>query len=1120
MEILGLIPYPLGVNKILDNNCTVQFVDLKIKLNQNENPIILKNIDAVSSGSYSTGIISINGTAWANPLNPTIFIPPGIEVTFRLYYDTNALTVGMNDIIQISLTWEDSITHATVGQVFPFEIEVIDTAAQVFTQDVNTVFLDCSNDCGAECVVATFTNPSAFDIPVYLTTVNTIPFTFNANGNPLLYDAGLLRYYFNLPGNGTVEIRAANPNCAITVDTDFVLSYEICSVIASNINVDHNIVNCDKCGISCYGLTVNTTNGSASFIDTTDPWYVNQTTGVHSWSFPNTSPTCSGWFNFINGNNLGLETNSCVSPYNIDLLGGVIDFSGYVNNGDPYEIEYSFTTGSEWTDTYPVVYFDDFCNTLGIQSYLVTGSVTPNTTYSGTCSGIFQYPGTVGLPAAPGAFQFRLGANTGDRLTIQSAYIRIRSVNAVNLINPQSLNCSDLSLYNKTAIGDYKSLTYHLNYGNGFQDNVRLWFNPWMYSDTGNFVNTYFNGFAAEPYTGYLIYVQSSWIGDGLFHPMTLVSNNANASRNFNARVEFITRHEFKVHFDFYITEDVNDWISNSGSDNHRRLLFSSSNEFNELTLSSQCVYNSQKQLAAYFYIFDQNIITGYNQNGFPIFYECFSEKRVFFSNRFWNLGLNGGQSEMTNPYFTFHRNGHWVSNLTIFGNTEARFSVGHSSNIDHVVFWLFDTNAYDNSINFYDNYDSSRAVIIDVPTNNAVIDNHFVGPSNAVFEINPGQGVYETIVNIGNNLRTSGVYRLGAICYDNTNNIVNSFISDPLSVATVPDIWDVCSTLDVDSRWQNYYNTYTQTTFSPTIKERIQNQITFGAGAFANTLTNLGMPSGYSWLSYIKQVQLNIYQKVDNYPPGQRTYFMFKQYVVDRNTSIPGNWDNHGSNEFSVFDTGSDIITNWFGRSLWDGSAFDPNKVYTGPLSEYLSRIPAGFANANTYIGANNINNDWSDKDIYFEYNLIFDLTSLIGTQYVLALTQLNLLHPIAEETNPLPFGSILTDIKIYGAKVGEAPVELQDQVCDNKYDYLIIQVFGTGVAWDNFIAMFEPYPYSNSSLYEENAGGGIFTQLDTIYIDNAYANFDGSDYAEYHVPLSQLGPGKYKFSGLRIVQ
>ena len=94
-----------------------------------------------------------------------------------------------------------------------------------------------------------------------------------------------------------------------------------------------------------------------------------------------------------------------------------------------------------------------------------------------------------------------------------------------------------------------------------------------------------------------------------------------------------------------------------------------------------------------------------------------------------------------------------------------------------------------------------------------------------------------------------------------------------------------------------------------------------------------------------------------------------------------------------------------------------------------------------------------------------------------------------------------------------------MHDQTCDTSFDYLIIRVYGAGAALDNFIAIFEPYPYSNSSIYEENPAAGNFTQLDAVYIDNCSVGFDNTGMAEYRVYLSSLGPGTYKFSGLRIV-
>ena len=302
-------------------------------------------------------------------------------------------------------------------------------------------------------------------------------------------------YTLSIPGNGSVVIQIANPACYITSPCPLTLTWDICGGSSNWINVTHDIIFCDVCGIDCNGISI--TTGPFPSGTTTDQW--RSLNPGPSW----TSIPYSGCpFDMVqqtsNNSYIELESGSgCVSGQIVYILPNVqIDYSGLANNGDIVDIEYAFYSGHNWTipPSYLALHIPFIS---GGATYVISGAVHPGTWYMGTITGVtFTYPGAAGTAQDGGSYSINITSATtpGEHAQIYYAGIRIRKQSQTYLIDPTDLNCSDMSLYNQTAIGDKKTITYHLNYINGFQDNTRLWFNPWIYSQTGDFAGQYFNG--------------------------------------------------------------------------------------------------------------------------------------------------------------------------------------------------------------------------------------------------------------------------------------------------------------------------------------------------------------------------------------------------------------------------------------------------------------------------------------------------------------------------------------------------------------------------------------------------------------------------------------------------
>ena len=742
------------------------------------------------------------------------------------------------------------------------------------------------------------------------------------------------------------------------------------------------------------------------------------------------------------------------------------------------------------------------------------GSVASNTIYEGQIDiPSFLDPGT---PNNIGEFIISSTTITnGDIIEIAPQYISLQQVQKPNLLATANLDCSTLNDYNTSAIGDSKTATFQLYYANEFKDYVRVWFNPWMFDATADFLTKYGNIAITEPQSGWVADVMASWIGAG---PQPMAFSGPNNQLNYRCYINIIDQHQFEITFDFFLIQDLKDWVDLYDIDNRRKLVFTENTPLAPYLLNaSNSVYLNQKAMGYLIYIYDPNVIVGsVGTPPKPIYCECFIDRKVMFDVRWWNQGLNGGLPEMSNPTFAFTRNSNPVSQLSTINPTNVTFTVFYPNTIGNAVFWLFDESNTDNSIDFYANYDSSRALIPTITTP-GVIDNHLESPSQAITSL--GGGYYSVSCRIGTGVNPNGSYRLGAICYSSGTDVVNSFLSDTLSVKSVPDVNDICCPLDVDVHWLDYMTDHNTSCFMPTLKERVRNRMYIEGGAFNDCLITLGMPSGTSWIDYLGYFALIIYQRRDNYPTiNDRTYFIYDQMDAYRDTSISGNWNYNSSKPLVISDDGTTIYSEWGGRVLWNDTPLPGNKVIKSDMTNWFDFTPVSVVQGNQYVAASNVTYNWADKDIYFQYMLVFDLSSFIPGATSVTLAQINQLHPMDYDSNTNPYGQILDTITITGWKDG-TPTTLVGSFCADKYDYLEVEIQEVGALDGKLIATLNYQPYTEYTIkeHESYASTSGASQMIDVEMYDVDSDFVGG-VAKFKIDTSLLQAGNYQICAIRL--
>lgn len=1094
--------------------CDSEFeVFLELAPGEADHEVSFIQIDTNGTAGNNIQILEIGGIPYSTPyavstytaLSPTFILTQGNRLSIKLKYCTTAAG-SIFDFLQFTI---DCVNHPSYSHYFYLRFYGLDPAnylspGQIVQETTDVTFSDCLPNCNTSKDILHLHNPTS--IPVWMTSTITgaTGFDFFLDGNSIDIVGG----FWMPPGDSIIQI--SNPNCTLPFGSNFSIEFSMCSQTLPPININHVQNYCSDCGLDCSSVLVNTTHPNPRV--TICPYYNNDfvnpnwTGGSFSGSTAQFTPTVNyiqlDWV-------VGGYTNSFIAnnPYYV--------YAPNFNLGDSITIYWELETGP-LTNSSLDVYFEDYMLGGSNPSIITSGNLQPNTVYSGSYNlASFIDPG---LSIFNGGY-FKIAGTVlgGDYIVIKNARIRFQKNQVVSLIPQSSLSCSNLDEYNTTAIGDYKEVVFDLYYQNGFQDNTEVWFNPFVFGQSADFGTKYPSGtIDAHPPTGYYIRVMNSMVASGSEIPMTLISDITQT--NMSCSIEIIDNYNFKIHFSFFLTEDMLDWITANATDNERRLIYGSVADSNPYYPMRRSVFTEKRLFGALIYVRDKNWPLTFDTTVSPpkplTWYECFLDKKVYFEVRWWNSGLSLGASEMSNPQFKLMRGTNIVNNLSSISKTELTFEINSATSVDYCVIWLFDTANTTGNTNFKDDYDSSRALIGTISTIGQ-LDNHLYSPSQAPTNI--GGTTYQVKVTIGNNLNPNGNYHIGAICYNGTTGLVNSFLRTGIPVTTNIDLTDICCPMDIDVHWYDYTQDVNDACFTPTVKERIANGMTVNGGSFVTCLENLGMPTGASWLDYLTNVGLFIYIKKDNYPTaGKNTYFYYDVFTSDRNTAVAGNWVNNNS-KLTVSDNGTTLFTMWEDRVKWEDTPFDGNNVLTGPSNQYFNRLGTGVVNGNLYVNNFGITNSWGGQEVYFEYNFRFDISSFQPSVTPFVLTQINKIKPFDFEPVQAPDTNILLPLTVEGYNGTNWVTIDSSTFCIDNYQSMrlisptVNSSYDTGVPL--FIFSYYPYTTNNQLEYEQTTGiTPIIQLLEGNLVQNMSGAYNGS-VANITLNPANLQEGTYQF-------
>jgi hypothetical protein len=657
------------------------------------------------------------------------------------------------------------------------------------------------------------------------------------------------------------------------------------------------------------------------------------------------------------------------------------------------------------------------------------------------------------------------------------------------LIPTVNLNCDEPAVFKKSAIGEQKEVVFNFTYTSGIADGFEVFFNPVIFGVNCNFSSFYGGPINSAPPSGYYIEFFTSMIGGGWFE-MALFNSGVNTPNQKNWKVEMyaLTSTQFKIRLTFFLISDLQNWISAAVFNNapkwRRNHVFAPVPPLiGPFTNSFPSVYNSNRRLCSLFWIHDPNRIVEETGNDF----ECYNTHSINWTSRFFNKGLYDGPSEFLDPLFTFERNGNPVTNLSTIQKTEVKFFINIPSTfglIEGVIFNLFDESTTDNTVDFLANYNNSRSRILNNPAT-TVLDNLLESPSSIVAL---GGDDYEITAFIGTGLNLSHQYRIFAVVYS-ANEIVNSFISEPLRVTNIPTAdCNNCQT-EVYSIFQQVFRQEESECLRPVAKERIRHLTFWNWGSLGRCFPEV---TELNFLDYVNSITLNVYRRELDFPiAGKTTFFMFEQHTSSRVVGFPSNWNNFGN--LIVSDQYPQFRTEFTRRVGWEQTPFNGSNVFVADTATYMNRTPAGPLGA-PYVTTLGITNDWRNQQIIYEYVLRMDFSSIFGTPYEINYVQAFQVLAIENEPSNSGYQSIIQNVVFEGFQ-GGSWIELTGPFCPD--NYTLIRATYTANSAGNFAFFAEPFPNGNTATIRESEDAAFLLpqELNVLSLDLTYSP-NGIDY------------------------
>jgi hypothetical protein len=629
-------------------------------------------------------------------------------------------------------------------------------------------------------------------------------------------------------------------------------------------------------------------------------------------------------------------------------------------------------------------------------------------------------------------------------------------------LNPANLLCEPSTVYNRAAILERKFIVYDLKWFEPITQGTQIIFNPYLFStNTGGF-----NPFS-PPAVFYSLTYGTSLVNGNAYN--MLLSNagvNANNQKNTDVTITFLDPANgiFRITIIFFVVCDRNFLVNNSVFSNKFKYQKSTTNDSALYGNTLPSVYNQDEYILSYFRVKKGVIAESEFIHAIP------------FTARFYNKGLYNGASEFTFPSFTLSRNVGIVNELSIFERTKITFNITVATvpyqACDDIIFHLVDETLNDNTLMFIPATDASRQRIGNT-TGNGVLNNHITSPSTFT---SIGGDVWEASCYINTDLDPTHQYRMFAIVYSR-NQVVNTFKSDSYKVRSVPE-YDCTCQPEITSYWDNYFETRQTDDYRPVGKERIQHRLVLKTGTIQECLDNWGLPIT-DWRQALTSVKLRIYKRYMYFPVSNDpntdyvTFFEFGNYVSTRNNAAVGNWDNFTT--MDVLDVNADEIHISLSniRVLWENTSFNGN-VSQAKIQTYMDKYPITGALATSYVSTLDVINTWIDDDIYFEYDLEFDLSSYFGTPFKFHICRSFMVRAISFEFYNSGFPTHIINQYIEGFDTTiNSWVPLGSSISASAYSLIRITYttnYGAPFyGWFNFFI--ETLPFGLPTLVESNA-------------------------------------------------
>jgi hypothetical protein len=624
-------------------------------------------------------------------------------------------------------------------------------------------------------------------------------------------------------------------------------------------------------------------------------------------------------------------------------------------------------------------------------------------------------------------------------------------------------------LYNTASFLEKKTAVFLFSYPEGINNDWRFQFTPALFL---NECSNPFQGDDVSIFSHYAVTYLQSFMPDGIPQPMTLTGTGSNQLNATNWECTFTPISaelgSFKIEFGFYQVKDTERWLDFLLNDNLLKFTRSTASSSSDWTNNFASVYRNNRFLGGAFMVIDPTIIVDGN-NTYCQLVNCTN-----YTARFYNKGLYNGPSEFLNPTWVLSRITGQVNNFSSLEKTKVEFTITippiYGAGEPVCIYHVFDVTNVDNNVDFFDSSDSSR-YRVQTYAGSGILDNHLVRPG----AISNVSNTWTFFLYVDTTINPTAKYRVAAIVYDSDRVMVNTFLSEEISVTRFPDMNCECQP-EIESSFLQYWQQTLSDCFRPVAKERIGHRLIVKEGDFTDCMNLLGLVD-FEWRQQLQTVQLNIYKRIDGFPSASQTsFFQYQTHRSIRNGAFFGGWQN--LNDMLVADVDADKVIIGINniRVPWESIPFTGGQVLYADTATYLNRASAGGLSG-SFISANNVVQSWIDETVYFEYVLTYNLVNQTGERFFWNVVKAFKVDAIELEPDNSGSGNMITDVIIEGLDpITGIYVEIEPPICFSDWDAIRLKYQADREG--NFIFFMEKEPFGFSTIVENNEVDSLYGQ------------------------------------------